>query len=143
MSEGDVGWDIKELEAATRESRVGTANVAWVWFPELSSNVGWVCWLILHSAVGGLSLDSLVFPFHQKQPFDLICCDSFWFVVSSVIISKATMLCWILWDLNKMIIIIIIIVAKTPLSIILLPVAVLSSKGQLYAGPPNMQWGSC
>ena len=46
--------------------------------------------MVLCSVLRGFSLGTPVFPSHQKTTFDLICCDSVWFLVSSI--SKATVL---------------------------------------------------
>ena len=60
--------------------------------------------LVLYSVLRGFSPGTPIFPSHQKPTFDEICCDSVWFVVSSI--SKATVLGEIHWDLNKVIIIV-------------------------------------
>ena len=57
-----------------------------------------------YSALIGFSPGILFFPFHQKPKFTFIYSDLVWFVVSSI--SRTSLLGWILWDINKVIIVI-------------------------------------
>ena len=75
--------------------------MSWVRFSDLSSELYGLSLLVLHSALSSFSSGTPVFPSHQKPTFDLICCDSVWFVVSSI--SKDIVVVSIHWDLNKVI----------------------------------------
>ena len=69
--------------------RSPSTHMARVRFSDLPSHVDWVCWFstLLWDVFPGATP---VFPFHWKPTFDLICCDSVWFVVS--LIRKASVL---------------------------------------------------
>jgi len=82
--------------------RYGEQDMARMRFLDPSSYVDWVFWFsTLFWDV--FSRGAPVFPSHQKPTFDLICCDSVWFIISST--RKATVLHWIPWDWNQVIVI--------------------------------------
>ena len=73
-----VGWSEHSL----------STNVIWVRFPNPSSYVGWVGWFSLVREVFPRVLRFFPYTKKKNRRLDLICRESFWFVVSSII--KAT-----------------------------------------------------